>query len=149
MMDEKELFEAIQALLSSQHFAVLATQGDEYPYCTLVGYVAGADARELFFATIRATRKYKNLQKNPNVSLMIDSQKNNVNDFEQAQALTVLGRAQEVKEAPRSEAMTAFLKRHPYLHDFVTSADCALIRVHVTKYVLVRNFQNVLEYSFV
>ena len=39
------------------------------------------------------------------------------------------------------------LKKNPNLKNFVNESDCALIKVKVSKYILVNNFQNILEYS--
>lgn len=146
-MNKEEVFSAIKKLLATQHFAVLATQGDGFPYCTLVGYAQRDDIKEIYFATNRTTRKYNNLKNNPKVSLMIDSQTNRVDDIKDAQALTVLGDASEVNAASRKQAMACYLNKHPYLEDFVSASDCALIRIKVSKYILVQNFQNVLEYT--
>lgn len=147
-MDNKEkVFEEIQSLLNTQNFGVLATQGVEYPYCTLVCYAASNDGQEIVFATIRDTRKYKNIKKMPKVSLLIDTQTNQVNDFKNAQALTVLGTAQEVDSTNAPDYLSLFLKKHPYLKEFVTIPNCAVIKVSVSKYILVNNFQNVIEYN--
>ncbi len=147
-MGKKVLFSQIQTLLHQQHFGVLATQGSVYPYCSLVGFIATEDGQEIFFATMRDTHKYANLKKNPQVSLLIDSQTNKENDFKNAKALTVLGSVQEINNT--SEAAVYFplyIKRHPHLERFITDPDCAWIKIIVFKYILVNNFQDVLEYS--
>ncbi len=148
MLNKEELYRAIKKLLETQHLAVLATQGDEYPYCTLVGYVQSEDGKEILFATIRETRKYNNLKKNSHVSLLITSQTNKVSDFKEAEALTILGHAEELGHDAHTQAIARYLKKHPYLEDFIKTPDCALIRVVVVKYILVQNFQNVSEYEF-
>ena len=61
MMSNEKVFEQIKSLLNSQRFGVLATQGSKYTYCTLVGYAPSEDCKEIIFATMRDTRKYKNL----------------------------------------------------------------------------------------
>jgi nitroimidazol reductase NimA-like FMN-containing flavoprotein (pyridoxamine 5'-phosphate oxidase superfamily) len=147
MISKEKIFNQIQHLLNAQYFGVLATQGIEYPYCTLVGYAASPDYKEIIFATIRETRKYKNLKKTPNVSMLIDSQTNQVNDFKDTEALTVLGSAREVGTNSDNDYLAIYLKKHPYLKEFVSEPNCALIKVNVSKYILVNNFQNVREYT--
>ncbi|MGA1824526.1 MAG: pyridoxamine 5'-phosphate oxidase family protein [bacterium] len=147
MISKETLFDRIQCLLNEQHFSVLATQGSEYPYCTLVAYAASSDCKAIIFATIRDTRKYKNLTKKPNVSLLIDNQTNQVHDFKDARALTVLGSAHTIENTDGPDYRALYLKKHPYLREFVTAPNCSLIRVRVLKYILVTNFQNVLEYT--
>ena len=142
-----ELFSSICAVLQSQKLGVLATQGEVYPYCTLVGFVATDDCKEVVFATLRDTSKFRNVSKNKHVSLLIDTQKNSATDFKDAEALTVLGTAGEVKEERKKEYVALYLKKHPYLEDFIKTPNCAVMRVSVEKYILVQNFQNVLEYT--
>ena len=146
-MNKDEMFGVINNLLDSQHFGVLATRGEEFPYCSLIGFVKSDGAKELLFATIRSTRKYQNLKRHAPVSLLVNNQTNSINDFKDARALTVLGRAIEVDDAKKFQAQAEYLKRHPFLQDFVMDPNCALIKLEVAKYILVENFQNVLEYK--
>lgn len=147
MLDNEKIFDQIRSLLQAQSCGVLATHGSEYPYATLVGYATSDDCKELIFATTRDTRKYKNIKKTSNVSLLIDSRLNQVNDFRDAKALTVLGRAQELDGTLKNDYLTLYLNKHPYLKEFATSPNCSLIKVTVAKYILVDHFQNVLEYT--
>ncbi|MDP8218328.1 MAG: pyridoxamine 5'-phosphate oxidase family protein [Candidatus Theseobacter exili] len=147
MIAEEKLFNQIKTFLQVEHFAVLATQGEEYPYCSLVGYASTADCKEVLFATDRQTHKYENLVNNPKVSMLIDSQTNQENDFKDAQALTILGSAREVDIDEHPEYLTLYLKKHPALKEFVTSPDCALIKIVVDKYIMVTDFQDVQECS--
>ncbi|MFH1062188.1 MAG: pyridoxamine 5'-phosphate oxidase family protein [Candidatus Omnitrophota bacterium] len=148
MKDEEKIFNQIKSLLSTQHFGVLATQSKEYPYCSLVGFAATEDCHEIIFATIRDTHKYKNLKHLPKVSLLIDNQTNKENDISQAQALTVLGKAEEISSQTIADYLGIYLRKQPYLKEFVTAPNCALIKVSVMKYILVNDFKNILEYSF-
>ena len=141
------LLSEIQTLLRSKLFGVLATQGTEYPYCSLVGFAASEDARSLYFATLRETRKYKNLSDIPRVSLLIDDQANQASDLSRARALTVLGIALEVGQDVREDALALYLRKHPHLEEFVTASNCALVRIQVSNYILVSNFQRVREYT--
>ncbi len=146
---QESLLNQIKALLQAQLFGVLATQGQEYPYCSLVSYVASEDAKSIYFPTIRDTRKYRNLCDFPKMSLLVNNQTNQAHDLVEAQALTVLGTATEVGVDDRMEALARFLKTHPSLEEFVTAADCALVRIQVAKYILVSHFQQVQEYAIV
>lgn len=147
MTGRAEIFDRIKTLLNGQHFAVLATQGDEYPYCTLVGYAASSGCEEIVFATTRDTRKYQNLKKSPKVSMLVDTRTNKVADFKNAETLAALGEAREIEESMLEEPLSIYLSKHPYLKEFVIAPNCALIVIKVSKYILVNNFQNVMEYS--
>lgn len=71
-----QLKNKIKELLDKQKLGVLATQGEKYPYNTLVAYAFSEDLRYIFFATMKHTRKYTNLMKHPHVSILIDSRTN-------------------------------------------------------------------------
>jgi nitroimidazol reductase NimA-like FMN-containing flavoprotein (pyridoxamine 5'-phosphate oxidase superfamily) len=147
MTTNQELLDRIRALLQAQNCGVLATHGSEYPYTTLVGYASSPDCREVLFATIRDTRKYSNIRKSANVSLLIDSRVNRVADFQDAMALTVLGRARELDKKSENACLALYLDKHPYLEDFVNAPNCSLIKIAVARYILVDHFQNVMEYT--
>ena len=143
--DRPSLWKMVRELMSSQQLAVLATDLGAGPYCSLVGFVASSDLKSLFFATTRSTRKYQNMMANPCVSMLIDSRSNREADFHQAIAVTAIGRAEEAVKKPGSSFVRRYLAKHPHLRDFVLSPSCALFRVRVEKYVVVRRFQEVCE----
>ncbi len=132
-------------MLSSQQLGVLATYGSEYPYTTIVGFVATDDLRHIVFATFRDTRKYGNIQANPRASMLIDSRSNRVEDFSDAQALTILGTAEELCEDEKHDFTSLYLQRYPHLRDFISDPNCALMKIKVHKYILVSRFQEVVE----
>lgn len=127
--------------------AVVATHTAGRPYANLVAFAESADVRHLFFATARSTRKFENLSADCRVALLIDSRQNREGDFHEAAAVTVMGSAGEVAVAEKGLALKLYLAKHPYLEEFVRAPTCALFKVHVQKYVLVRNFQNVMEWK--
>ncbi len=143
--NKKQALNSIRQLLGKQSLGVLATQGIEYPYSTLVGFAASDDLKTLFFATIRDTRKYQNIQRHSQVSMLIDSRSNQVQDFKDAQALTVLGSARDEEEPFFRENEALYLQKHPYLRDFLQDPNCAFMRLDVHKYIMVNRFQEVIE----
>jgi nitroimidazol reductase NimA-like FMN-containing flavoprotein (pyridoxamine 5'-phosphate oxidase superfamily) len=145
LKDELELIELIRELFNSQQLAVLGTQRDGQPYANLVAFVASDDLKSLFFATARATRKYGNITADSRVTLLIDNRSNQDSDFSQAAAVTATGRAEELLDHDREEVLVHYLTKHPMLEQFVRSPSCALLRVRVETYYLVRRFQNVME----
>lgn len=63
-------------------------------------------------------------------------------------AVTVLGSAGEVTGPEKEAGLKRYLQKHPYLEDFVRSPTCALVKVYVHTYILVKNFQHVTELHF-
>jgi nitroimidazol reductase NimA-like FMN-containing flavoprotein (pyridoxamine 5'-phosphate oxidase superfamily) len=145
MIDAMEMREIVQSLLHSQRLAVLSTLMSGRPYSNLIAFAVTDDLRDIFFATTRATRKFANLTVEPQVSLLMDNRSNQETDFGEASAVTVLGSAEEVLGPERDKYLQLYLKKHPYLEDFITAPTCALIRVKVEKYIMVTQFQEVRE----
>jgi len=129
-----QLVQTLKALFSSQRLAILATEGKEQPYGNLV-----------VFAATRSTRKYANLSGAPRAAMVIDSRTNHESDFHKAIAATATGIVKEVEDPEKEPLLRLYLSKHPYLKDFVSSPTCALLRMNVETYYVVRQFQNVME----
>ena len=145
MEKTSQLKEFLKNLFPSQKLAVLATQSKKQPYGNLVAFVATKDLKHLLFATTRATRKYTNISENPRVAMVMDNRSNQEADFHQAAAVTATGVAKEVKGSEKETLLRLYLSGHPYLKDFVSSPTCALLKMDVETYYVVRQFQNVME----
>ncbi len=147
LSDARRLTEQLHHLFFSQLLAVLSTQEEGQPYCSLVAFAATDDIRSLVFATNRATRKYANLVHEPRISLLIDNRSNDVSDFHNAVAVTATGRAIEIPEGEKVSFLKLYLNKHPNLKDFVMSPGCAMIRIQVERYYIVNRFQNVMIFT--
>jgi nitroimidazol reductase NimA-like FMN-containing flavoprotein (pyridoxamine 5'-phosphate oxidase superfamily) len=142
--DTRKLTEQIHELFFSQPLAVVSTNSNGQPYCNLIAFAATDDIHDLIFATTRSTRKYSNMKANSQVSLLIDNRNNDVTDFHNAIAVTATGEVLEITEQEKIDYLKTYLKKHPYLEDFVMSPTCALMRVKVQSYYVVKRFQNVM-----
>jgi len=145
MVEKNILKQRLRELFTSQRLAVLSTQNKGQPYASLVAFAASHDLKYLYFATTRATRKYRNIANDPRVAFLVDSRTNQEADFHDAIGVTATGRAFEVEAGTDKEAKTLYLTRHPYLEAFVGSPTCALLAVAVECYYLVERFQKVTE----
>lgn len=142
---EKEIRKKISALLESQLLAVLASQRHGQPYSSLIAFAHSKDLRHIYFVTPKATRKFINLISEPRVSLLVDSRSNTEVDFHQAEAVTIMGVVSEVGEDDLAACRSLYLTRHPYLEEFIHSPSTAFLQVTVRSYILVNNFQHVME----
>ena len=77
--------------------------------------------------------------------MVIDNRSNRESDFHQAAAVTATGIVKEVEGSEKKSLLKLYLSGHPYLKDFVSSPTCALLRMDVETYYVVRQFQNVME----
>jgi nitroimidazol reductase NimA-like FMN-containing flavoprotein (pyridoxamine 5'-phosphate oxidase superfamily) len=145
MEETVRLKHTVGDLLKGQNLAVLSTHHKGQPYASLVVFAATEDIKQILFATTRATRKYDNIVQDPRVALLIDSRTNLNSDIHGAIAVTVTGRAEEVKDKDKEAFLKIYLAKHPHLKDFVRSPTCALLRVKVEAYYMVSKFQKVIE----
>jgi len=79
------------------------------------------------------------------VAIMVNSATNQTADFHRAISVTAVGKAKDVEGVHKKRILNQYLAKHPYLEDFVRSPTCALVRVTVESYFMVKNFQNVME----
>jgi general stress protein 26 len=147
MSDIKELQREIAELLLTQKLAVLSSQTPEgSPYSSLIAFAATDDLQKIVLATPRATRKFANIKHNPKISLLIDNRSNREQDFHDAKAVTVMGTASEIHpDASGKYLASLYLRKHPYLDDFLHSPSTAFLLISVWRYNLVRRFQEVME----
>jgi nitroimidazol reductase NimA-like FMN-containing flavoprotein (pyridoxamine 5'-phosphate oxidase superfamily) len=135
----------LQEFLASQRSAVLATTENGQPYLSLMAFAATDDLQYLLVATYRATRKFRNIEADPRVALLVDNRSNQPSDTEQSMAVTALGRAKEVEATERNWFLRTYIAKHPHLEIFVSSPECTLIKIRVERYFLVSNFQEIKE----
>ena len=136
---------AIKELLNRQSLAVLATNAGSSPYTSLVGFLVSQDLKEIYFATLTNTHKYHNIIQNRQISLLIDSRTNKDNDFQDASAITILGSAAAISGTKLPMIKSVYLNKFSYLRDFINNSQCAVVRVAVSKYILVQNFKEAYE----
>jgi nitroimidazol reductase NimA-like FMN-containing flavoprotein (pyridoxamine 5'-phosphate oxidase superfamily) len=146
-LESQNIKKLVQCTLETQNLGVLATLDKTDPYENLVAFVSSKDLRSIVFSTAVYTRKYANLSAHPNVSFLVDTRSNTEKDFHECVAVTALGEAAEINIKERSLILRHYLKKHPYLEDFVKSPSCRLFRIQVKKYIVVSEFQKVLEFT--
>jgi nitroimidazol reductase NimA-like FMN-containing flavoprotein (pyridoxamine 5'-phosphate oxidase superfamily) len=145
MLHYQEIKTQIRDLFINQKLAVLSTHHSGQPYASLVAFVGKKDLKEIFFVTSRTTRKFANLSADPRVAILINSSLNMESDFHDAVSVTALGNAKEINGSEKDKILRLYLTKHPYLEAFATSPTCAVVGVTITTYVMVKNFQQVME----
>ena len=135
----------ILQLLNSQKLGVLATQSEMYPHTSLVAYAFTKDLKFIIFATLKNSRKFKNIENHPEVSILIDNRKNRTSDFKNAVALTATGIALRPSKLQNIRYRYLYLKSFPDLRGFINDPDSMIIPLKVDKYTYVQQFQEVAE----
>jgi nitroimidazol reductase NimA-like FMN-containing flavoprotein (pyridoxamine 5'-phosphate oxidase superfamily) len=139
--DERQM---IETLLTHQGLGVLATKDrGGHPYASLIAFAPSPDNAEIYFITPMDTRKFANMTNDQRVALLVNNCVNTPDDFTDALAVTVLGKAQKMLEAQQEAALPIYLEKHPYLQHFARSASSAMFSIKITGFTLVQQFQNV------
>ena len=145
METNKQFRKRLGELFRSQNLAALSTHHAGQPYASLVAFYTTDDLKHIYFVTPKTTRKFANLTADNRVAVMVNSSTNQTSDFHQAISVTAVGKAEEVAGTDKELIFSQYLAKHPHLEDFVRSPTCALVRVVVDSYFMVKNFQNVTE----
>jgi len=137
----------IRKLLTSQRYAVLATQGETQPYASLVAFAVTDALNVAVFATPMATRKYRLLSSCDRVALLVDDRPDHPQELMTVEAVTGTGHARQVEPGPAFERWAALLiARHPHLAAFVRAPTCALFHVAFVRFFHVTRFQEVRQW---
>lgn len=137
------MIEKMKALVREKDSCVLATVSSGKPHCSLMSYIADPECREIFMVTHSKTRKYKNLQENPCVSLLIDTREEGRGiAIGQKKALTVSGIFQKVDSARKKVIRAQFLDRHPQLKELVDDPEAVLISIRVQSFQLLEGVRD-------
>jgi heme iron utilization protein len=128
----------------SEPFAVLATEGREGPYVSLVACAFAEDGTTLLVATPRKSRKFRNLVINREVAVLIDRRPGKSQEaLTDGEALSLTGAAVPVRrgEDRWEELCRVYLDKHPGLEEFLRSKSTALVAITVEEAVCVSRFE--------
>ena len=132
------MIELMKKLAKEKDICVLATVSGEKPHCSLMAYTTDDDCSEIYMATYRDTRKFKNLMENPSVSLLIDTREEHKGSHRpEAKAMTVSGAFERLEDDDkRTAARAGLLKRHPHLREFLDHPDAEIICIKILSFLL-------------
>jgi hypothetical protein len=145
MDPDQDHMQTLRKLLEDQLLGVLGTHSEGGPYTSLVGFAATPDLKHLLFATGRSTRKIANLVADARASMLVDSRTNRASDFTDSAAATAVGVVEEIGDDERADLEDLFLAKHPQLESFLRSPSCKFLRLRVSVYMVVTQFQHVIE----
>ena len=133
----------IEDTLQTNRFAVLATENNGQPHACFIAITPSDDFTHLIFATYRNTRKYNNLLNNRKVAILFENRSTKSLSQPDITVLTAFGNAVEVDITISDIARQAHLLRHPELEPFILSPDCAIFKVTVNAYQVVRGIDDI------
>ena len=132
------MLEAIRDLIQSGDVCVLSTVSGGEPHSSLMSYITDAACREFYMITLTGTRKYRNLEGNSAVSLLIDTREEDVERRRKdIRALTVRGVFQKLKDPSESERVLGLLlERHPHLQELAGNGKAKVFAVRAKSFQL-------------
>ena len=132
------MLEFMKELAKEKDICVLATVSGEKPHCSLMAYVTDEDCSEIYMATHRGTKKFKNLMDNPSVSLLIDTREEHKGPHRpEAKAMTVSGSFERLEDNQKKVwARARLLNRHPHLKEFMDHPDAEVICIKIRSFLL-------------
>jgi nitroimidazol reductase NimA-like FMN-containing flavoprotein (pyridoxamine 5'-phosphate oxidase superfamily) len=138
------MHEEIERLIKKKDICVLATVSEGAPHCSLMNYVPSDDCREIYMVTQKGTKKYRNLNTNHAVSLLVDTREENAGHRRpEGKALTIAGVFQKMEdENKKAMIKSKFIEKHPYLNTFMEDKDSEIFCVKVSSCLLLDGFTN-------
>jgi nitroimidazol reductase NimA-like FMN-containing flavoprotein (pyridoxamine 5'-phosphate oxidase superfamily) len=123
----------IQTLIQANKLCVLATVSEGNPHCSLMSYATDEGCHEIYMATHKNTKKYRNLIVNPAVSLLIDSRQDvGADPSAQTRALTISGTFQSnLDEKKAAMARARLFEQHAGLKNIFNDPDTEIIVVQI------------------
>ena len=123
----------IQTLIQANRICVLATVSEGEPHCSLMSYATDDDCREIYMATHKETKKYRNLTANPSVSLLVDSRQDiGAHPAAQTKALTISGTFQRnLDEKKIAAARARLFEKHAGLKNIFNDPDTEIVIIKI------------------
>lgn len=135
------MLEQMKSLARERNICVLATDAGGKPYCSLMAYATDKACEEIYMATHRLTKKYRNLLENPAVSLLIDSRENAPR--RRVAALTVEGTFHHIQDNDKEKhARELLLTAHPHLADFLSHEDAVILCIKIGAFLLLNGIDD-------
>ncbi len=127
----------MKQLVREKNICVLATIAGSKPYCSLMAYAANEDGTEIYMATHRSTKKFRNLISNPAVSLMIDTREASPRSL--TWSLTIEGFCTRIEDdSQRQLVRHRLLFVHPHLKEFLDHSDNEMLCVKIRSFLLLK-----------
>jgi nitroimidazol reductase NimA-like FMN-containing flavoprotein (pyridoxamine 5'-phosphate oxidase superfamily) len=135
---EASMLEAIKILIKSRDVCVLSTVSGGESYCSLMSYVTDDTCREFYMITLTGTKKYRNLEGNSAVSLLIDTREEDTERRRKdIRSLTVSGVFQKLEDRSAEERiLRQLLERHPHLREFAENGRAKVFAVRARAFQL-------------
>lgn len=126
-----------KSMISDNSLCVLSTCRDGQPNTSLMQYICDDSCTKLFMLTLKGSQKQQSIEKNPRVSLLIDTRADTTRNKEPVKSLTVYGQAEFIQDAPRKkELISQLVQKNNNLQALARDSNCLVIQVSAEKFLL-------------
>ena len=126
-----------KSMISDNSLCVLSTCRDGQPNTSLMQYICDDSCTKLFMLTLKGSQKQQSIEKNPRVSLLIDTRADTTRNKEPVKSLTVYGQAEFIQDAPRKkELISQLVQKNNNLQALARDSNCLVIKVSAEKFLL-------------
>ncbi len=140
-MQHDQVSSTVNALLSEQVQAVLATSAETGPMMHLMAYAYSDDLRHIYLASKASTRKVENLLRHAQCSLLWDNRSGHIQDHIDGYTCLAECQAKLVDGADSHVIKHQLLKRNATLTDLLTMNDCCIFSLTVRQYNLTLGYK--------
>ena len=139
-----KMLEKMKDIVKGNDLCVLATVSEGKPHCSLMSYISDEESQEIYLISQKQTKKYVNLMENPTVSLLIDTREEEKGQRRiYIKALTINGEFQTINDPGKKDLLRSkFLKRHPYLTDFLNDSGAELFSIKIKSFQLLNGVKD-------
>lgn len=133
------MLKKVEEILATNNLCVLCTFGGDKPHCSLMIYVPGDDLRILYMVSFRESRKYKNLLKNPRVSVLVDTRQ----DFSSRgdaniTSITFEGIYETVPQDKMEQLKKHLNTKNPGLSEIINNPASVLLGIRLKSYLMLQ-----------
>ncbi|WP_291329184.1 pyridoxamine 5'-phosphate oxidase family protein [Desulfovibrio sp. UCD-KL4C] len=138
MSNEKEKIATCLELIRSNNILVLSTHDGPEPHSSLMTYASSADGSEIYMVSRKNSRKWMNIERNPNVSLLIDDRDLKLEKRNsEIKALTISGEHIHVtSHSERTEIIKLISDKNPNIASLFSGPECEIIRIKTNSFQL-------------
>jgi len=124
------MIEDAKKIISENKLCVLSTCYNDLPNTSLMQYICDESCSKIYTITLKGSTKYQNIEKNPRVSLLIDTRDNIKNEIGQIKSLTVYGRANVIENSEQyKNIIKKLVRKFADLAQFSENINCVVIEV--------------------
>lgn len=139
----------VEKILRENTLCVLCTVGDGNPHCSLMTYIISDDMSVVYMISNQDSKKFKNLLRNPNVSILVDTRQDHSNPIEKKiKSVTFEGIHQPIEQEEIKEIKTHLAQDHLELNKILNSPGCTVFGIKLKSFLLldgpVDSFQGIL-----